>query len=207
MLTKEHLEFIDDYLQGLGMHYLDIRYEILDHVATALEEKECDFYTNAEEYFYSNVQELIQLYKKTKQQSFIKAARYYWETLASPLGFLLFILVFGSIKYYMIHYVEGQDITIHANYFLIPIAISFLWFGRGNKKISVFKALVQMYGLFYLFFSVINLCSLSFYRNTKGLYYVIMQYNSSFFLAFIIVLLLAVFRCRERYAIKYLKTN
>ncbi|QEE48746.1 hypothetical protein FUA48_03905 [Flavobacterium alkalisoli] len=207
MLTQQQLQLIEDQLLGLGIKYIDLRYEMLDHIATELEEKEGDFYTNAEEYFYSNVQELIQLYKKTKQQSFIKAARYYWETLASPLGFLLFILVFGSVKYYMIHYVEGQDITTHAYCFLIPIAISFLWFGRGNKKISVFKALVQMYGLFYLFFSVINLCSLSFYRNTKGLYYVIMQYNSSFFLAFIIVLLLAISRCRERYAIKYLKTN
>jgi hypothetical protein len=38
-LTKENIVFIDKYLQNSGVFYYDVRVEMLDHVATAVEKK------------------------------------------------------------------------------------------------------------------------------------------------------------------------
>lgn len=43
VLAPEHLQFINNYLENSGVKYLDIRYEMTDHVATALENREGDF--------------------------------------------------------------------------------------------------------------------------------------------------------------------
>ena len=42
MLTQQELQLIEDQLLGLGIKYIDLRYEMLDHIATELEEKEGD---------------------------------------------------------------------------------------------------------------------------------------------------------------------
>lgn len=47
-LSKENIQFIDNYLKNSGVSYFDIRMEMLDHVATAVEQKmtveNLDFY-------------------------------------------------------------------------------------------------------------------------------------------------------------------
>ncbi|WP_046755361.1 hypothetical protein [Kordia jejudonensis] len=38
-LTQEEIQYIDDYLRKSGVQFWDVRWEILDHVATGVEEK------------------------------------------------------------------------------------------------------------------------------------------------------------------------
>ena len=38
-LTKEQIQYIDDYLRQSGVVYWDVRLELLDHIATGIEEK------------------------------------------------------------------------------------------------------------------------------------------------------------------------
>ncbi|WP_417352890.1 hypothetical protein [Flavobacterium alkalisoli] len=207
MLTQQQLQLIEDQLLGLGIKYIDLRYEILDHIATELEEKEGDFDENLECYFYENKLKLVQQYKKLTKQGISRAIRYYWKKLVSPLGFALFLLVFASVKYYLANYVDGWDVLPNTYFMFFPIIIASFWLGRGNKKLSVLRPLFQMYGFIYCAFTIIMACSSSLMRKNLSLYKEAMSYNSAITLALITVLLWSLYCYRRDYAIKYLKTN
>ena len=42
-LTKEQIQRIDSFLERLGCEYIDIRYEMVDHIASDIENKVDDF--------------------------------------------------------------------------------------------------------------------------------------------------------------------
>ncbi|AXG73705.1 hypothetical protein DVK85_05450 [Flavobacterium arcticum] len=69
-LTKENITFIDNYLKNSGVSYSDVRYEMTDHVATTLEEKEGDFLENFMVYMARNKKYIMQ-----SNRQFAKAAR------------------------------------------------------------------------------------------------------------------------------------
>ncbi|WP_329806792.1 hypothetical protein [Flavobacterium facile] len=67
-LTKENIQFIDNYLKNSQVIYYDIRMEMLDHVATAVEQKmeveNLDFYDAFKNYMVINKTELLKLNKE-----------------------------------------------------------------------------------------------------------------------------------------------
>lgn len=58
-LTPEQIESIDALLCMKGVNFIDIRYEMTDHIASAMEEKEGDFKTNLKEYFITHNLQLL----------------------------------------------------------------------------------------------------------------------------------------------------
>ncbi len=68
-LTKDDIKFIDNYLKKSGVNYIDIRYEMIDHVAAAMEEKEGDFLENFRVYMARNKKYLM-----LSNRQFAKAA-------------------------------------------------------------------------------------------------------------------------------------
>lgn len=62
-LGQEELEFIDNYLKNSGVEYIDVRVEMLDHVASAVEAKmdieKTEFYETFKAYMVANKKELL----------------------------------------------------------------------------------------------------------------------------------------------------
>ena len=58
-ITKDQIQFIDGYLEKAGMKYIDVRYEMTDHVAAALENYNGDFYENFKEYMVVHKKDLM----------------------------------------------------------------------------------------------------------------------------------------------------
>mgnify|MGYP003609994852 FL=1 len=62
-LTAENIQFIDNYLKNSEVIYYDIRMEMLDHVATAVEQKmeaeNLDFYDAFKSYMVVNKKEIL----------------------------------------------------------------------------------------------------------------------------------------------------
>ena len=62
-LTTENIKFIDNYLKNSEVIYYDIRMEMLDHVATAVEQKmeaeNLDFYDAFKNYMVVNKKEIL----------------------------------------------------------------------------------------------------------------------------------------------------
>ncbi len=63
VLDKQKIKFIDNYLTKSGVDFLDIRMEMIDHVASAVEEKmqkeNLDFYDAFKSYMLKNKNELL----------------------------------------------------------------------------------------------------------------------------------------------------
>ena len=62
-LTPQNIQFIDNYLTNSEVIYYDIRMEMLDHVATAVEQKmeveNLDFYDAFKSYMVVNKKEIL----------------------------------------------------------------------------------------------------------------------------------------------------
>ncbi|CAM1352098.1 hypothetical protein [Tenacibaculum crassostreae] len=76
-LTKEQVQRIDSFLQGIGADYIDIRLEMVDHIASEIEEKVEDveeffdnkkFQTHFVKYMLSRKDKLIDQYNKQEKR-------------------------------------------------------------------------------------------------------------------------------------------
>lgn len=201
-LTKEQIDFIDESLEELGIGYLDIRYEMLDHIASKLEEQKGYFYENAEEYFITNRLKLIKQYKKSKRQAIARAFKYCWKIFRKPLSLAIFVSAFMAMNFYLKNFVEDYDIMFFTYMVLFVILVPFFWFVRGNKLISVLRRLVQGYGFLCCLYAWLNLGIKR--MDNENLSIMLLRYNASVFIALMIILLYSVYNCRKQYLEKYI---
>jgi len=132
-LTEEQIQFIDRALADADFKYSDIRYEITDHIATAIERQEGDFYVNFDSYIQAHRSEIF----KTKRQ-FIKLARRKAITalgnnLCKPWAIALIVII-NAAGIYAHKFYERADVAdaldqiFHAIFFimLLPLAYRYL---------------------------------------------------------------------------------
>lgn len=107
-LTTAELQFIDNYLKNSDVKYFDIRMELADHIASAVEEKmqkeNMDFYEAFKKYMVINKKTLLNQNKYSLSKSFTIIARgyYHWATLLFIILSLaitqLSLIYFGELK-------------------------------------------------------------------------------------------------------------
>ncbi|WP_141239627.1 hypothetical protein [Croceivirga radicis] len=101
-LDKDELNFIDNYLRNSGFDYLDVRLELIDHVASAIEksmeEHDLEFYDAFKSYMVVNKKGLernYELFKKRLQKtSFLVLGK----EIITP-KFLIFFCVAVTVIY------------------------------------------------------------------------------------------------------------
>lgn len=84
-LTENNIKSIDSALGKIGIVYLDIRYELTDHVATVLEQKDGEFGTELEAYIKENKKQLKKLNRKMFFSGMGKAYKELGLSLLKPL--------------------------------------------------------------------------------------------------------------------------
>lgn len=92
--TSHQIYCINEALKKIGVSYIDIRYEMTDHIATTLEEKVGDFEDNLSEYIITHKNELR---KANRKFVFISMVNAYKKLLANmfTINFLaLFVIIF-----------------------------------------------------------------------------------------------------------------
>lgn len=99
-LTKENIQFIDNYLKNSEVIYYDIRMEMLDHVATAVEQKmeveNLDFYDAFKSYMVLNKKGLMEQNEKNLKfnfsviLTFLKYCLKFTNLLVFAICYLLF---------------------------------------------------------------------------------------------------------------------
>ena len=128
-LTKEYIQFIDNYLKNSEVVYYDIRMEMLDHVATAVEQKmeaeNLDFYDAFKSYMVVNKKEIL------KGNKFWSV--YSKDTILNFLKFLLhpIMILIGVSFYFFYKNIEvtnyfSEEFTIRNLFFVIMIFLAFL---------------------------------------------------------------------------------
>lgn len=99
-LTKENIKFIETYLVNSGVRYLDIRMEMLDHIATDIEatlnSKAISFYDAFKAYMVIHKKELLEnntkLYRQVAAKKVFKAfkTKFFSFAALSVFGILFF---------------------------------------------------------------------------------------------------------------------
>lgn len=160
-LSKENIQFIDNYLKNSEVIYYDIRMEMLDHVSSAIEQKmeleHLDFYDAFKSYMVVNKKEIL---KGNKEEglNFKEPLKKFGLFVIKPFQIALALSVFIGV-YFSTFYFGLKN--FHKHYFWIVI-ISYLVFGFFHflltrkkkfyyidKNFSILFLLYQIGNLFY----------------------------------------------------------
>ena len=96
-ITKDQIHFIDTYLIKNEVIYVDIRLEMLDHIALAVEQKmevdNLDFYDAFKDFMVYHKKEILRNNKTIRGS--------YWDAVRKFSLFLLkpYMLVFGGVLF------------------------------------------------------------------------------------------------------------
>lgn len=96
-LSKEQIEFIDTYLKNTNVFYVDIRFEMIDHIASTVEEtmqsEDKDFYDAFKEYMIKNKSEIVKQNNEKLSFSWIETKKFLLFLVKPQMLFLGFLLV------------------------------------------------------------------------------------------------------------------
>lgn len=146
-LSPAQIQFIDDYLYNAGVYYIDIRYEMTDHVATALEVMEGTFEQNFFGYMASHKRELLASNKKFKSEAFSRACKAFWDNYKNP-KFLACIAVFAFLVFVMANQFGYEE--VYGYFFISHVVVCvafyvswvYFWVVKKNRYSIVDKLLI-----------------------------------------------------------------
>jgi hypothetical protein len=126
-LSKEDIVFIDTYLESNEVIYSDIRQEMLDHIATAIEEKmqleQEDFYNAFKSYMLVNKKAILKNNKKRWSFSW-EAIRQFLLFLVKPYMLLFGVLLFVFFKNVEVNRYFSEDFTVRNLFFVLVVSVA-----------------------------------------------------------------------------------
>ncbi len=147
-LTKEQIDFIDNYLKNSGINYIDIRYEMVDHIATELEMNLADnegralqndiFQEHFKAYMVKNKAQFLASNKQFAKTARKRAFKLILKNRIRPTSLLLtpllFIVLYKAIPMAGIEMVKD---ILHITYTVLLIAV--VLFDKFNYKTKTEK--------------------------------------------------------------------
>lgn len=150
-LTQQQIQFIFNYLENSGVEYLDARVEMTDHVASALEAMEGDFYENFKAYMLQNKKDLLAQYGRFKKTALNKGLTVLKNNVFS-VWFIASVVVLYLLRYPAANYFDEE--TIIDAYKVISLVPAFtLGLYLGYMRIfnpHTFSVLDQVFRFFIL---------------------------------------------------------
>lgn len=101
-LSKEQIQYIDDYLIRLGVKFTDVRLELIDHLASGFEQSKND--VKFEDYLKSKIIFIQDFEKKRQKTIHWTHQREMWRRLAMFFykpKYIPFTIVLGLLVYWM----------------------------------------------------------------------------------------------------------
>ncbi len=181
-LTKDNIQFIDNYLKNSNVIYYDIRMEMLDHIATAVEQKmeleNIDFYDAYKSYMVANKMEIL---KGNKEEGlhFREPLKKFGLFVIQPFQILLAIGVFSLVYFFSNIY----RLNIYSNYLYLFIIITYLIFGISHyllTKKKKFYYIDRNFSIIFLLFQIAN----PLHRNANENLVTFIVFNSSLLFIF-----------------------
>lgn len=162
-LTKENIQFIDRYLKS-EITFTDIRAEMVDHVASSIEQKmnndnQRTFYNVFKDYMIENKKVLLKSNKKFIRAADIRVLRYWLKLILSFKGLLMLVVTYLSF------FTLGNLLETEEFYKLIknaPILIlcflGLIYFvflrGKRNNRFSATERVGFLFLIFYQFTNI-----------------------------------------------------
>lgn len=125
-LTKENIQFIDTYLKNSDVIYIDIRQEMLDHIASGVEQKmatgQQDFYDAFKEYMVVNKSEILKNNRNRSSFSW-DVIRQFLLFLVKPYSLGVGVLLFMFFKNVDVNLYFSEDFTVGNLFFVLLIGV------------------------------------------------------------------------------------
>lgn len=201
-LTNEQIKFIDDRLYNLGVEFIDIRYEMVDHIASALEEMEGDFGDNWHEYFIMNRLQLLEQNKKAKRTAAVRALKYYFKTLFSIVGITSAVVIFSAMYFIALNFIDPQDLMTFGLGVWLLFFIPMAWITRKAKTISVMRHLLFIQSFLYALYNFGMLFSHAIENRESRVAPQCLSIAVT--TALMLVVIISQHRCRKQYVGKYI---
>ena len=139
-LTKDDIVFIDTYLIKNEVIYVDIRLEMLDHIALAVEQKmevdNQDFYDAFKDFMVQHKKEILRN-NKTHPGFTLHAAQNFLLFLVKPFMLVFGVVLFLFFKYINVNPYFSENFTFNNLIFVMIASIAlfqFLYFYVNLKK-------------------------------------------------------------------------
>jgi hypothetical protein len=120
--TSNQIQFIDEALKKIGIGYIDIRYEMIDHIAAELEEKEGNFENNLLEYIISHKKKLRKTNRKFMFISMGNAYKTLFCNMLSIKFLALFVIIF--INAFLLNLLIERESVIRIMFIVFTIVVS-----------------------------------------------------------------------------------
>lgn len=166
-ITQEQIKFIDNYLQKSDVIFVDIRAELTDHIASAVEEKmeaeHLDFYDAFKDFMVRNKKELLR-----KKNNFLPPLFSFVKTFYQPYNLVIGLIILISF-YFISQSLNRQNIlkNIYLSLFYGIFAFALL---QGIYTLIIKKrfAYLEKVTFWLLIINYINLFFNGFYDNFFG---------------------------------------
>lgn len=159
-LTNNDIQFIDRYLEQSGIKYADIRYEMTDHVATALEGMEGSFYDNFKDYMLQHKKELLNSNSKFTKAAGKRARRMLLHNILRPLTLVIFILFFTVLKSLINYFSQIMVLELYSGiyvFLMIAVILYYKYFSTRYHKYSIIDRLKAiMFTTLYVLFVLVK---------------------------------------------------
>ena len=155
-LTVEQIQFIDNYLKNEGIEYLDIRVEMIDHVASGVEiemkEHGTLFYEAFKKYMLLHKKGLLNSNRKFLRSVDIRLLKNFFSNAWSLQCILVFIMGYIGMNFLISNLYSFKAINMIST--TISIGGGFLYFILFLKRKKWFNfSAIQRLGLFFVLIS------------------------------------------------------
>lgn len=118
-LTQEQITFIDNYLQKSDVVFVDIRAELTDHIASAVEEKmeaeNLGFYDAFKDFMVNNKKEILR-----ERSYFLPSTLNFLKTLYKPYN-----IVIAAMIYFGLQKIDELSLLVLANKIVFYVMLTF----------------------------------------------------------------------------------
>ncbi|MHA3788469.1 hypothetical protein ACX0HA_09690 [Flavobacterium hauense] len=196
-LTNEQIQFIDNYLYNAGVHYVDIRCEMTDHVATAIEDMEGEFGYNFSRYMAVHKRELMASNRSFRKKAFGTAVRILFKNCVKPV-FLVGTTLFTALAFLLtkaVGYSEVSDALMIGHlvaYFCLYFSWIYFWMFKKNRYSVIDRLLLVSF-----FLPVLNRFEKNIENETLMLVFL------SLYTAFEIALIYTVLQFHKQYKVRF----
>jgi len=207
-LSPEQIKFIDTYLKNSDIQFIDVRMELVDHVATEVEAqmkaKGITFYDAFKDFMVIYKRDITKDYERLKKKLQLTSFRRIWPAFRKPWMLLLLVGIFFFLEYFELlftrtfpygPFVWGSLILVIFVYFVST-------FPQKKYRFSSLESLLWPLMISaYIAHIVFN------YSRSKPLFYEEVPYMINFFVAFytcfLIAFLIQFFKVRQSYKLKF----
>ena len=178
-LTKEQIQFIDQYLKKSEVVFDDLRMELIDHVASAVSykmvEEDIDFYDAFKNYMVENKKNILKAGMVHHTFNFKMAISKFGRFLITR-GAIIFSVIFiflglKPLKLVLVQHLEIFQTIVISSVFIFVIIWWIVFYGIFKKRIF---ALENNFILFTLGYQIVNIAQVFYDENSVITFFVIL---------------------------------